>query len=108
MLPDLVHEDVDSKSHLDRDAGVLWVISQLVDVFNRDGVDLVVHVDALGVLAVAFNNINQVVYIVVTVELYVCIVDFVFLENVLDHALVNLGQSDRAREMESTNFLGLD
>ena len=65
--------------------------SQRINVFNRDGIDLIVDVDTFSVLSVALNCVYKIVNIVVTVKLDVRIVDSVLLENVLDHSLINLG-----------------
>lgn len=55
LVPDLVHQDVDAKLHLHRDTSILWVRRQSVDILNRNGVDLVVDIDALTILSITFD-----------------------------------------------------
>ena len=78
---------------MDRDADVEAILHHLFDLFDGDGVDLVVDVDALDVLAVALDRVDQVLDIVVSIELDMCIVNFVLLQNTLHHLVINFGQS---------------
>jgi len=72
----------------------LGVLRQSLDVFNRNGIDLVYDVDALDVLAIAFNGVNEVAHVVVSVELDVSVVDLVLVHDSFDHPLVNQCQGD--------------
>ena len=108
LIPDFIKKDIDAKFHVDRDASVLRVVSNCVNIFDRDGIDLVVDVDALHILAIAFNRVDQVTDIVVSIELHVGVVDLVLLHDGLDHALIDLGQLHGCTEMDTTGFLRLD
>ena len=77
---------------MDGDAGILRILHELIDILNRNGIDLVVDIDALHILAISLDSIDQVFNIIVTVELDMAIVDLVLLHDTLDHTLIDLSQ----------------
>ena len=77
---------------MDGDAGILRILHELIDILNRNGIDLVVDIDALHILAISLDSIDQVFNIIVTVELDMAIVDLVLLHDALDHTLIDLSQ----------------
>ena len=107
-LPDLLLENVKPKLHGNRDAAVERLLRYRVDFLNGNDVDLVVDIQALDVLAVSLDHINKVVDIVVAAEGDVCIVDFVFVEHVLYHLAVDLGQGRRRIELDAASLLWVD
>jgi hypothetical protein len=58
--------------------------SKAIDVFDGDRINLVVHVEALDVLAVAFNHVNEVIGRRVLTEKHLAIVDPVLVEDLVD------------------------
>ena len=77
---------------MDGDASILRILHEVIDILNRNGIDLVVDIDALHILAISLDSINQVFNIIVTVELDMAIVDLVLLHDTLDHTLIDLSQ----------------
>jgi len=108
LLPDFIEQNVDTQVHLHRDAAVLRVLHLLVDVLNRDGVDLIVDIDALDVFSVALDHVNQLVHIVVAIELDFSVVDPVLGEHLAHHLLVDLGEGPMRGEEETARLLDLN
>ena len=77
---------------MDGDASILRILHEVIDILNRNGIDLVVDIDALHILAISLDSIDQVFNIIVTVELDMAIVDLVLLHDTLDHTLIDLSQ----------------
>ena len=77
---------------MDGDAGILRILHELIDILNRNSIDLVVDIDALHILAISLDSIDQVLNIIVAIELDVAIVDLVLLHDTLDHSLIDLSQ----------------
>ena len=77
---------------MDGDASILRILHEVIDILNRNGIDLVVDIDALHILAISLDSIDQVFNIIVTVELDMAIVDLVLLHDALDHTLIDLSQ----------------
>ena len=67
----------------------VWHARETVDIFNRHNINLVVHVQALHVLPVAFNHINQIVRRAVLAEQDLAVVDFVLMQNLV-HRLIRI------------------
>ena len=59
LLPNFVKQDVNSEVKVDGNAAILRVGSELINMLNGHGVNLVVGVDAFHVLAVALDGVNQ-------------------------------------------------
>ena len=89
LLPDFIEQNVNAKFHLDGHARVLRVCGQPIHIFNGNGVNLVVVVDALHIFDIALDGVNQILHIIVTVELNMRVVDLVLLHNHFDHFFVN-------------------
>ena len=53
MLPDLFEEAVEVELHVAADDSSVGLLGDHIDLLHRDGVDLVVAVEALDVLSVA-------------------------------------------------------
>ena len=77
---------------MDRNAGILRILHELIDIFNRNGIDLVIDIDALHILAISLDSIDQVFNIIIAIELDVAIVDLVLLHDTLDHSLIDLSE----------------
>jgi hypothetical protein len=75
---------------MDTYAAVEWVHHHAFHFFERDSVDFVVDVNALYILAVTFDSVNQVIYVVVSIESDVRIVNLIFLHDHHHHLTVNL------------------
>lgn len=58
-------------------------------------VNLVVGVDALYILAVSSDGVNQIAHVVVAIKLNMRVVDLVLLHDTLHHAVVNFCQWHR-------------
>ena len=92
LVPNFVKQDVQTEFHLDRNARVLRVLHQIVDIFDRNSVNFVVHIDALHIFTVALDGVNKVLHIVVAIKFNMSIVNLVLLHDTLDHPIINLGE----------------
>ena len=108
LLPNFVQHDVNTEVHMDRDAAVQGLAHKILDLFNRDSVDLVVNIDALEVLAVALDSINQVTDIVVAIKFDVRVVDLLLMHDTFDHFIIDFRQRHVRREDNTTSLLRLD
>jgi hypothetical protein len=59
------------------------VLGDMVDLFDRNLIDLVEHIKALDVFSVALDHVNELVNSVVSPDGHVGIVDLIFMENKL-------------------------
>lgn len=108
LLPNFVEQNIDSQIHLHRNAAVLRVLHQFVDIFNRDRINLIVNINAPSVFSVALNAINQLINIVIAVELDFSVVDSVLCKNLAHHLFIDFGQRSMRGEEKTTRLLGLD
>jgi len=84
------------------------VLRDIVNLFNRNLIDLVEHIEALDVFSVALNHINELIHSVISSDGYVSIMNFVFMEHKLAQFLVQMGQFHLSVELNSTGFSLLD
>jgi len=107
-VPQLLPQNVKPQFVHCRNHCVVRILRYCVHFFQRDCVDFVVDVEALHVLPIAFDAIDEVVDVVVAPEVDVSVVDLVLLEDVLDHLLVDLGELCIRVEHNSSSLLDLD
>lgn len=108
LFPDFGQENIKTELHMYRDASIQWILRYLVDLLNRDGIDLVVDINALYVLSIALNHIDELVDIVVSPEGNMSIMHLVLVHDVDHHLFVNFGQLAVSVELNSTGFDLLD
>mmetsp|Transcript_32206 Transcript_32206/g.39930 ORF Transcript_32206/g.39930 Transcript_32206/m.39930 type:complete len:335 (-) Transcript_32206:232-1236(-) len=106
--PDFLEHDVNAEVHMDRDAAVEGVLHHVFDLLNGDSINLVVDVDALDVLPIALDRVDQVLHVVIAIELDVRVVDLVLVHDALHHPLVDLRLLHGRREHNAASFLRLD
>lgn len=107
-LPNLLQENIESELQLHRNARVQGLLRDKVDFLDGNDINLVVHIEALDVLASALDNINQVVDIVVTAENDVRVMNLVLVHNIGNHLSVDLRQVRGRVELNTAGLLGLD
>lgn len=61
MFPYFFEQSIEIKFHVAADDNGIGLFSNHIDLFHRDSVDLVVAIEALNVLSVALDDINEVV-----------------------------------------------
>jgi len=108
LLPKLVDEDIYAKLLFDRNATNLGILHQSFNFLNTDSIDLIIDVDTFNIFSVAFNGIDKVLDIVVPIESYMGIVDFILLKDELDHLIINLCQLHRSVEVNSASLCKLN
>lgn len=74
---------------LTSDDSRVWLTGEAIHIFNRDDINLVVDVQALDVLAIAFNDIDQVVRRGVFTEKNFAVVHLVLVKDLV-HGLVRI------------------
>lgn len=108
LFPYFVKQNIDAQIHLDRNRTILWVFCHLFYFFYWYGINLVVHINAAHIFSVAFNAVDQIINIIVTIELDVCIVDPVFSKYAANHLFINLGQRCMRTKKDTTSLLNFN
>lgn len=79
LFPNLLKQDIEAELHVNRNATAERILRNGINLLNRNGINLVINIDALDILSVALNHINKLINIVVTPEHNMRIMHFVFL-----------------------------
>ena len=88
-IPNFFKKDIESQLHGDRNACVKWLLRDVMDLLNRNLINFVVDIEALNIFSVPFNNINEFIHIVITSKRYMCIMDLIFMQNILNQFFVH-------------------
>lgn len=110
ILPAAVDHVVDAQVHLAGHDDRIGLSRQLVQEVEADGVDLVVHVQALDVLPVVLHDhVDEVVdrRVLVAHEDF-AVEHLVVAEDVVQHLLIEVLRGRLERDLHSAGFLGLE
>ena len=107
-IPDGVEKSVDVEFLVDTDDHGVWSTGQFIDVFDGKQIDFVVDEDSLDVLSVAFDDVDQVVDVIIASADHISVVDLVLLHDDLDHLFVEVGSGEQGSEGHSSGLLFVD
>ena len=106
-LPDLVEEEVEVELGSAREDDRLVALGDTTDLLDARHVDLVVHAETAHVLAVPFDQIDELLNGAVLTEQDLCRVDSVLVEDLSHRSLRDLLEPTRGRDGDAARLFSL-